>query len=101
MRYCCLPGAGIGQKLSSDESRGHRSEPVAVPHTELAAETLRRVVESFILREGTDYGEREASLEQKLQQVYRQLETGEAQIVFDPASDSIDIIPLTPSGRRR
>jgi uncharacterized protein len=44
-------------------------EPVLVPHTELSAEALRGVVESFVLREGTDYGEREFSLEQKLAHV--------------------------------
>jgi len=32
--------------------------PVAVPHTGLSAAALRGVIESFVLREGTDYGER-------------------------------------------
>ena len=67
-------------------------EPVFVPHTELSADALRGVVESFVLREGTDYGERELSLEQKLAHVYRQLECGEAQIVFDPNTETIDIV---------
>ena len=68
------------------------SEPVVVPHTELSAELLRSVVESFVLREGTDYGEREASLDTKVAHVVRQLERGEAQILFDPQSESIDIV---------
>ena len=78
----------------SDESQ----EPVLVPHTELSAETLRGVIESFVLREGTDYGERELSLEHKIGDVYRQLERGEAQIVFDPNTESIDIIPARSAG---
>jgi uncharacterized protein YheU (UPF0270 family) len=69
-----------------------QQEPVVVPYTELSADALRGVVESFVLREGTDYGEREFSLEQKLAHVYRQLERGEAQIVFDPSTESIDIM---------
>ncbi len=73
-------------------------EPVFVPHTELSADALRGVVESFVLREGTDYGEREFSLEQKLAHVYAQLESGEAQIVFDPSTESIDIVPTRPRG---
>jgi uncharacterized protein YheU (UPF0270 family) len=68
------------------------SEPIVVPHTQLTPELLRGVVESFVLREGTDYGEREASLEQKVAGVVRQLERGEAQIIFDPESQSIDIV---------
>jgi uncharacterized protein len=64
---------------------------VLVPHTELRAEVLRSVIESFVLREGTDYGERELSLESKVARVTRQLERGEVQIVYDPETDSVDI----------
>ena len=66
-------------------------EPVEVPHTELSTELLRSVIESFVLREGTDYGEFEISLEQKVAGVVRQLVRGEAFILFDPESSSVDI----------
>ena len=79
---------------SNDEAK----EAVFVPHTDLSADALRGVVESFVLREGTDYGEREFSLEQKLAHVYRQLERGEAQIRFDPNTETIDIVPIQPRG---
>jgi uncharacterized protein YheU (UPF0270 family) len=69
------------------------AEPVVVPHTDLDPALLRAVVESFVLREGTDYGEREISLEHKVARVIRQLERGEAQIVFDPDSESVAILP--------
>ena len=68
------------------------SQPVEVPHAELAPETLRAVVESFVLREGTDYGERDATFERKVADVMRQLERREAVIVYDPGSDSVDIV---------
>lgn len=67
-------------------------DPVVVPHTELSAEALEGVVKSFVLREGTDYGEREFTLEQKMAHVVKQLQAGDAQIVFDPESASIDIV---------
>jgi uncharacterized protein len=66
--------------------------PVEVPHTALAADLLKAVVESFVLREGTDYGEREVSLEDKVARVIRQLERGEARIVFDPQTETVDIV---------
>ena len=66
-------------------------EPIVVPHTELAADLLRAVIESFVLREGTDYGEREFSLDEKVARVVRQLDRGEAQIVFDPDTESVNI----------
>jgi uncharacterized protein len=80
-----------GSDPTSNE-RDPPSEPVAVPHTELRPDLLRSVVESFVLREGTDYGEREVSLDTKIAHVVRQLERGEAQIIFDPQSESIDIV---------
>ena len=54
-------------------------------------ETLRAVIESFVLREGTDYGERDASFDSKVADVMRQLERREAVIIYDPGSDSVDI----------
>jgi uncharacterized protein YheU (UPF0270 family) len=63
-----------------------------VPYTELAADLLHAVVESYVLREGTDYGEKEFSLEEKVAHVLRQLERGEAQIIFDPETESVGII---------
>jgi len=76
------------------------TEPVEVPHTELAPELLRAVIESFVLREGTDYGEHELSLEQKVSRVVRQLERGEAQILFDPQTESVAIVTVAAAVRR-
>ena len=77
------------------------SKPVDVPHSELAPETLRAVIESFVLREGTDYGEHDVDFETKVAQVRRQLDAGEAQIVFDPDSESIDIVVRRAGARSR
>jgi hypothetical protein len=69
-----------------------RELPVVVPYTALSAEALRGVLEAFVLREGTDYGERDASHESKVTQVLRQLERGEARILFDPATQGVNIV---------
>jgi uncharacterized protein YheU (UPF0270 family) len=76
------------------------AEPVVVPHGELAPELLRAVIESFVLREGTDYGEHEFSLEQKVSKVVRQLERGDARILFDPETESVAIVLVSTSVRR-
>ncbi|HMI76122.1 MAG TPA: YheU family protein [Steroidobacteraceae bacterium] len=67
-------------------------KPIVVPHTELSADLLQAVIESFVLREGTDYGEKEFSLEDKVARVFAQLKRGEARIIFDPESDSVTIV---------
>lgn len=81
------------------EDDRERPTPVAVPHTELSNDALRGVAESFVLREGTDYGERDVSHEEKVAQVIRQLQRGEARIMFDPLDSSITIVLATPGDR--
>lgn len=82
----------------TSESAG---EPIVIPHTELSAEALRGVLESFVLREGTDYGTTEFTLEQKMGHVLRQLERGEARILFDPETETVNIVPAPPPSRGR
>jgi len=67
------------------------SDPITIPHTELSPDALRGVIESFVLREGTDYGMHEFTLEEKVAHVMRQLQRREAQIVFDPETETVDI----------
>lgn len=67
-------------------------DAIEVAYTDLSPEALRGVLESFVLREGTDYGEREYSLQQKVAHVLHQLERGEARIVFDPNTESVQIV---------
>ena len=77
--------------LYQDES-AEAQPPVVVPHAELSTDALRGVVEAFVLREGTEYGERDFSLDQKVLHVMRQLERGEADVWFDPNTESVDIV---------
>lgn len=63
-----------------------------IPHRELSPEALRGVVDAYVLREGTDYGERETGHAAKVRQVIAQIERGEAHVVYDPESDSVAIV---------
>jgi uncharacterized protein YheU (UPF0270 family) len=75
------------------------AQPIEIPYFELSAEALRGVVESFVLREGTDYGARQHSIDEKVEQVMEQLRRGEAQIFFDPDTESVTIVRALPPGR--
>jgi uncharacterized protein len=74
------------------ERRGTEIAPIRLTPDDLEPDTLRAVVESFVLREGTDYGVHETSLEDKVAQVLNQLRRGEAQITFDPATESVNVV---------
>lgn len=73
--------------------------PIIVPHTELSPDALMGVIQSFVLREGTDYGAQEVAFETKVEQVRRQLERREAEIVFDQNTESIDIVVRSTAQR--
>lgn len=76
--------------MPDDELEG----PVEIPMRELSADALRGVVEAFVLREGTDYGPDEYDLESKVAAVMTQLTRREARIMFDPATESVGIVPV-------
>ncbi|MFZ7199201.1 YheU family protein [Avibacterium avium] len=62
-----------------------------IPWQDLEEETLKNIAESFILREGTDYGEQELSLQQKTQNLLTNIRQGKAVIVWSELHESIDI----------
>lgn len=67
------------------------SDFVELPLGDLSKEALRGIIEEYVTREGTDYGSQEYSLEQKVEQVRRQLASGLAVILFDPVTESCSI----------
>jgi len=76
-----------------DEVDEYSPQPIEIPYLQLSAEALRGVVENFVLREGTDYGTRVYSLEEKVAQVLAQLHRGEVQILFDSETSTVTIVP--------
>jgi hypothetical protein len=65
---------------------------IEVPLESLSENALRGLVESFVLREGTDYGAIERTHEQKVADVLRQLKRGEARIAFDPTTETVNVV---------
>jgi len=63
-----------------------------IPIDQIEAETLTSVIEQFVLREGTDYGENTYRLEQKVAHVRAQLEKGLAVLVYSELNESVDIL---------
>lgn len=62
-----------------------------IPWQDLEESTLYNVLDSFILREGTDYGERELSLAEKRERLLQQLKTDKVVIVWSELHESLDI----------
>ena len=67
-----------------------------MPYAELAPDVLRRLIEEFVTRDGTDYGAVERTLAEKVAAVMRQLAAGEAAIIVDAEQESIEIVAREP-----
>ena len=61
-----------------------------IPIDAVEPETLRNIIESFVLREGTDYGDYEGGL---VEDVLAQLRSGEAVLLYSEEHESVDIRP--------
>ena len=65
---------------------------VQIPVDALSRQALDGLIEEFVIRDGTDYGTEERSLDDKKDAVRRQLDCGEIVIVFDPETETSNII---------
>jgi uncharacterized protein YheU (UPF0270 family) len=65
---------------------------LAIPPQDLAPETLRTLVEEFVTRDGTDYGETEVSLDDKVEEVLEGIRRKCWVIVFDTLLQSVTIL---------
>ena len=68
------------------------ADAIPIPYTALSEDALARLIEEFVTRSGTDYGAEEATLARRIADVRRQLERGEAVIVFDPDTETANIV---------
>ncbi len=66
--------------------------PIQIPQSSLSPEALNGLLEEFILREGTDYGNHEYSLEDKKEHILKQLASKKVVIVFDQHEETATII---------
>lgn len=65
---------------------------IEIPWDALAGDTLNALVEEFVTRDGTDYGEQEVALDRKVLQVINGIKRKEYVIVFDAEQESVQIL---------
>jgi len=75
------------------QQRDHHEESVDIPLDRINPETLRNMIEEFVTREWSELADSEYTLDEKVEQVLRQLKDNRARIVFDSTSETWNIIP--------
>jgi len=63
-----------------------------IPWQEVDQETLDNLLESIVLREGTDYGSQELNFDTKVDQLKQRLKSGAAVIVYSELHESVDVV---------
>lgn len=78
--------------MSNKTEEFKEEPPIEVPMDKLSEDVVQSLIEEFILREGTDYGANEVSLDKKKEQVSKQLENNDIKIVFDPNTETVTLM---------
>ena len=65
---------------------------IEIPLDRLSPELLSGIIEEFIQREGTDYGVNEVPLDDKIQQVKKQIQQGDVVITFDQQTETCNLL---------
>jgi len=68
------------------------SDFIEIPASGLSEAALTGLIEEFVSRDGTDYGDVEMSLVAKVEQVRLALASGDAKIIFNAAMQQTHIV---------
>ena len=63
-----------------------------ITHLSIAVETLQNLIEEFVTREGTDYGDYTLTLADKVAAVRQRLDSGEVVILYSESNESVNIV---------
>ena len=68
--------------------------PIIVPWKDLPPDTLHNLIEEFVTRDGTDYGDTEIPTATKVEQGLAHMITEEFFVVFYDSSESVSVLSM-------
>ena len=78
--------------MPQERTDAHQEEGIDIPYEQIAPETLRRMIQEFVSRDGADWDDAGCSLDDKVEQVLRQLRNKTIKVVFDLTSQSANLV---------
>ena len=69
-----------------------KSKGIIVPPEKISPDALDALIEEFVLRNGTDYGSQEVTLDTKKKQIRLQINSHEIFILFDPQLENTNLL---------
>lgn len=78
--------------MAHNNQEHRQEEGIEVPYRQIPAETLRKLIQEFVTRDGADWGDAGCSLEDKVRQVLQQLKNKQVKVVFDLRSETANLV---------
>lgn len=78
--------------MNSDDGQDESLQWIDIPYEQLNSETLHRMIEEFVTRDGSNWDEQGADLETKVAQVLAQLKQKKIKVVFDLPSQTANLV---------
>lgn len=79
--------------MHQENNTDQPEEGVEVPYKQIEPDTLRRMIQEFVTRDGSDWAETGCTLEDKVEQVLQQLKLKQIKVVFDLKTQTANLIP--------
>ncbi len=78
--------------MADEKNPEQQEEGLDVPYQQIDPETLRRIIQEFVSRDGADWGDTGCTLDDKVEQVLQQLLRKQVKVVFDLRSQTVNIV---------
>jgi len=78
--------------MSQDKNQVPAEQGVDIPYQQLDPQTLCRLIQEFVSRDGADWGDAGGSLEEKVAQVMQQLRDKQVKLVYDLATQTANLV---------
>jgi len=75
-----------------NDTEDQPATPILIEPSKLSTEALTGVIESYIMRSGTDYGSVEVSHQTKISQIKKQIDQKEVVVVYDSNTESVTLM---------
>lgn len=85
-----LPSQSVRLRRGDHLRVAQYTDSMRISPTLLSPAALRAVVEEFVTRDGTDY----SSIEQRIETVLRQLDSGVVELHFDDKTETCNVLPV-------
>ncbi|MCF6265278.1 MAG: YheU family protein [Desulfuromusa sp.] len=78
--------------MSPDKTVDHGEKGMEIPYEQINIDTLRRMIQEFVSRDGADWADAGCMLEDKVEQVLQQLRSRKVKVVFDQTSQTANFV---------